>query len=63
MTMNREKNISIDPEYGFDSRYTDDKERLSESVALMQARLKRMKNLSKEQILRAKMLQLKMEDL
>lgn len=61
MTMNREKNISIDPEYGVDSRYTNDKERQSESVALMQARLERMKNLSKEQIIRAKLLQLKLK--
>ena len=36
-------------DYGVDSRYTDKKEKESDSIALMQARLERMKNLSKEQ--------------
>ena len=47
-------------DYGVDSRYTDKKEKESDSIALMQARLERMKNLSKEQIVKAKLLQLKL---
>lgn len=48
-------------EYGVDSRYNSKEEEKLESVALMQARLARMKNLSKEQIIRAKLLQLKLK--
>ena len=56
--MTNKKNISnVDPEFGVDSRYKTNNEREQESIALMQARLDRMKNLSNEQILRAKLLQ------
>lgn len=48
-------------EYGVDSRYTSKKERQADSQALMEARLDRMKNLSKDQIIRAKLLQLKLK--
>lgn len=48
-------------EYGADSRYLSNKEKKSESAALMQARLNRMKNLPKEQIIRAKLMQLKLK--
>ena len=48
-------------EYGVDSRYKTKKEKESDSIALMQARLDRMKNLSKEQIVRAKLMQLKLK--
>lgn len=50
-----------DAEYGVDSRYKSDKERESDATALMEARLMRMKNLSKDQIIRAKLLQLKLK--
>ncbi|MFV0590509.1 MAG: hypothetical protein ACK5M7_03920 [Draconibacterium sp.] len=59
MTENR-KNMIEDAEYGVDSRYQSNKERESEATALMEARLMRMKNLSKDQIIRAKLLQLKL---
>ena len=60
--MTNKKNISnVDPEFGVDSRYKTNNEREQESIALMQARLDRMKNLSNEQILRAKLLQLKLK--
>ena len=61
---NRKKSGVDDAEFGIDSRYKTKKEQESESFQLMEARLDRMKNLSKEQILRAKLLQLKliMED-
>lgn len=59
MTENK-KNI-IDTEYGVDSRYKLNKERESDATALMEARLKRMKNLSKDQITKAKLLQLKLK--
>lgn len=54
------KNI-MDAEFGIDSRYKSDKERESDATALMEARLKRMKNLSKDQIAKAKLLQLKLK--
>lgn len=55
------KNIlNIDPEFGVDSRYKTSKEREQDSIALMQARLDRMKNLPREQVLKAKLLQLKL---
>lgn len=63
MTMTSKKNkiISDDADYGIDSRYTSNKERKSDSVNLMEARLTRMKSLSKEQIIHAKLLQLKLK--
>ena len=60
MTRNK-KNMIEDAEYGVDSRHKSNMERESEATALMEARLMRMKNLSKEQIIRAKLLQLKMK--
>jgi hypothetical protein len=60
MTKNKD-NINIEPEYGVDSRYKTTKEREQDSAALMKARLERMKNIPKEQILRAKLLQLKLK--
>lgn len=62
--MTENKNRPIDPEYGVDSRYKSDAERKSDATILMESRLMRMKNLSKEQITKAKLLQLKfkMED-
>ena len=61
--MTNNKNITMieDAEYGVDSRYKSDKERESDATALMEARLIRMKNLSKDQIIRAKLLQLKLK--
>jgi hypothetical protein len=56
----KKKNI-IDTEYGLDSRYKSNKERESDATALMEARLNRMKNISKDQITRAKLLQLKLK--
>ncbi|MBK7391155.1 MAG: hypothetical protein IPI23_19430 [Bacteroidetes bacterium] len=55
------KNKNVDAEFGVDSRYKTKKERDADSVALMQSRLDRMKNLSEEDILRAKLLQLKLK--
>lgn len=60
--MTNKQNIgNVDSEFGVDSRYKTNNERAQDSIALMQARLDRMKNLSKEQILRAKLLQLKLK--
>lgn len=47
-------------DYGVDSRYTSKKDRETDAVALMQARLERMKMLPKEQIIQAKLIQLKL---
>lgn len=58
---NKENIINSDSEFGIDSRYKTKKEREQDSIALMQNRLERMKNLPKDQILRAKLLQLKLK--
>lgn len=59
--MTENKKFLFDTEYGVDSRYTSDKEQKSDATALMEARLIRMKALSKEQIVRAKLMQLKLK--
>lgn len=59
---NKKKIIMIeDAEFGVDSRYKSVEERESDATMLMEARLIRMKNLSKDQIIRAKLLQLKLK--
>ncbi len=59
--MTEDKKNNIDMEYGIDSRYKSNKEHESEATALMEARLRRMKNLSKDQIIKAKLMQLKLK--
>lgn len=60
--MNMKNKINTeDAEYGIDSRYQSKQERNIDSAALMEARLQRIKNLSKEQIIHAKLLQLKLK--
>ncbi len=61
MTMTENRSNIMDTEYGIDSKYKSDKERESDATALMEARLRRMKNLSKDQITKAKLLQLKLK--
>jgi hypothetical protein len=53
--------MKVDTEYGVDSRYTSKNEQETEATALMEARLKRMRNLSNEQIVKAKLMQLKLK--
>ncbi len=60
MTDKRKKMLE-DAEYGIDSRYESKKEQETEATALMEARLARMKQLSRDQIVRAKLLQLKLQ--
>ncbi|MCF8428087.1 MAG: hypothetical protein K9H61_03640 [Bacteroidia bacterium] len=63
MTINQKfikTNSDSDIEFGVDSRYQSKEERVLDAILLMQARLDRMKNLSREQTLRAKLLQLKL---
>ncbi|WP_339864412.1 hypothetical protein [uncultured Algoriphagus sp.] len=60
MNSNKDNVLIEDAEYGLDSLYNSDKEYESEATLLMEARLKRMKNLSKDQIIRAKLMQLKL---
>ena len=55
------RNKIMETEYGIDSRYKSKKEHKSEATDLMEARLERMKNLSKDQITKAKLLQLKLK--
>lgn len=47
------------PEYGVDSRYNSKSEKLSDGKRLLEARLNRLNNLSENQIIQAKLLQLK----
>lgn len=63
MTM-RSKKEKTDPEFGLDSRYNSKEEAKKESLALLQARLERMKSVSEADIIKAKLMQLKfkMED-
>jgi hypothetical protein len=60
MTNKKNLNLIEDAEFGLDSRYKSKKERKANATALMEARLKRMKNLSGDQIIRAKLIQLKL---
>lgn len=48
-------------DFGVDSRYVSKEDMLSDGKALMEARLERMKNVSGEQILWARLLQLKLQ--
>jgi hypothetical protein len=63
MTSKNKKNqdLKVNPEYGVDSRYKSEQERASEATVLMEARLKRMKKLSKDQVIHAKLIQLKLK--
>ena len=58
--MTKDKNDIVETEYGIDSRYKTNKERGADAKALMEARLSRMKNLSQDQITRARLMQLKL---
>jgi hypothetical protein len=58
--MNKLEDKNINPEFGVDSRYKSMSEAASEATILMKARLKRMKNLSKNDIVRAQLMQLKL---
>lgn len=59
--MTENKKHITDTEYGIDSRYKSNKERESDATTIMEARLRKMKNLSKDQITKAKLLQLKLK--
>lgn len=62
MTMTKKNTIEHNrAEYGVDSRYLSKKEQESDSLVLMQARLDRMRNVSQKDIVRAKLLQLKLK--
>jgi hypothetical protein len=61
MARKKSNRSNNDPEYGLDSRYKSIEESKSEGTLLMEARLARMKNLSSDQIIRAKLLQLKLK--
>lgn len=58
--MNKKVNIE-DIEFGVDSRYKSNSERDTDGAALMEARLQRIKNLPIDQVIRAKLLQLKLK--
>jgi len=55
------KDLIEDIENGLDYRYISKKEQESEALSLLEARLERIKNLSKDQIIRAKLMQLKLQ--
>lgn len=51
----------IEPEFGVDSRYKSIDKKLADGKNLMEARLKRLNSLSRGQIIKAKLLQLKLK--
>lgn len=53
-------NNNTDPEYAVDSRYSSKEAQSADAVTFMKARLQRMQSLSKEQIIKAKLMQLKL---
>ena len=59
--MTEDNDLMLDVEYGIDSRYKSGLESVSEATTLMEARLRRMKMLSNDQITKAKLLQLKLK--
>jgi hypothetical protein len=59
--MTEDNDLMMDVEYGIDSRYKSGLESVSEATALMEARLRRLKMLSNDQITKAKLLQLKLK--
>ena len=61
MNNTQNKLLHADAEYGVDSRYNSVKESESEAVALMEARIKKMRGLTGEDILRARLIQLKLK--
>jgi len=61
MTNGKNKSEKEDAEYGVDSRYNSNEERDLDTTMLMESRLMKIKNLSKDQIIRAKLLQLKLK--
>ncbi|MEN5380621.1 hypothetical protein [Sphingobacterium kitahiroshimense] len=62
MTMTNKKTALLDAiEYGVDARYNSQEDKQKVGLALMQARRMRMSNLSKQDLLRAKLMQLKLQ--
>lgn len=64
MKTNKEASKITSPEFGVDSRYKSLDKKLSDGKILMEARLNRLNGLTRNQIIKAKLLQLKlrMED-
>jgi hypothetical protein len=64
MKNSKTTNESINPEFGVDSRYKRKQDKLFDGKNLMESRLKRLNKLTKSQVIKAKLLQLKfkMED-
>ena len=59
--MTKMRKTTESAEFGVDSRYTSAKARKSDGQALMEARLERMKHVSEDDIIRAKLVQLKLK--
>jgi len=60
-TITNKNKVNENAEYGVDSRYTSIEERKKDYKAIVKARLERANKPSKEQIIRAKLLQLKLK--
>lgn len=60
MNNTNNSNLNIDPEFGVDSRYKNQAERLSTGKELLEVRLNRINQLPKNQIIKARLLQLKL---
>ena len=61
MISEQNENVMENATFGVDSRYTSQKESQTEATKLMEARLERMKNVSKNDIICAKLMQLKLQ--
>lgn len=62
MTMTNKKTALLDAiEYGVDARYDSQEDKQKEGLALMEARRLRMSNMSQQDLLRAKLMQLKLQ--
>lgn len=57
---NNKNRKEVNVEYGIDSRYGSPSEKNADSITLMQTRLDKIKHLSKQEILQARLLQLKL---
>ena len=61
MNNTNNSNLNNDPEFGVDSRYKNQTERLSAGKELLEVRLDRINQLPKDQIIKARLLQLKLQ--
>lgn len=57
----KKNNLVQEPEFGIDSRYSSNMNQHAEAIALMSARLEKMKHLPEEEKIKAKLIQLRLK--